>query len=76
MRKPPPAELYPVASAISAMGTSRFGARYTGRQVDEIKLVIKQELARFDASVDSDAELTKYAQAISDGEPVEVRVGE
>lgn len=52
------------------------GVQYKGRPVDEIKPVLKREFARFDMSVDSDAELTEYAQAISDGEAVKVRIGQ
>lgn len=50
-------------------------AQYKGRPVGEIKPVLKGEFARFDMST-SDAELTKYAHAISTGEPIKVRVGE
>ncbi|MGV0772270.1 hypothetical protein [Mycobacterium syngnathidarum] len=50
------------------------GAKYEGRPVEEIKPVLKRELARFDASADTDAELTEYAQAISDGEAVNLQV--
>ncbi len=48
--------------------------QYRGRPVDEIKPVLKGEFARFDMSAD-DAELTKYAHAISSGEPITVGIG-
>lgn len=49
-------------------------AQYKGRPVGEIKPVLKGEFARFDMSAD-DAELTKYAHAISAGELITVRIG-
>jgi len=49
-------------------------ARYEGRPVAEIKPVLKRELDRFGGSM-PDAELTKYAQLISDGTPIKLRVG-
>lgn len=52
------------------------GAKYKGRPVEEIKPILKRELARFDASADSEAELTEYAQAISDGEAVNLQIAE
>lgn len=49
-------------------------ARYKGRPVVEIKPVLKRELAQFGGSM-PDAELTKYATAISEGTPIRTRVG-
>ncbi|HUB55969.1 MAG TPA: hypothetical protein VMB04_12480 [Mycobacterium sp.] len=49
-------------------------ARYKGQPLDDIKPVLKRELAQFDDAM-PDAELAKYAVAISEGTPIRTRVG-
>lgn len=44
--------------------------QYAGHPVEEIKPIVEQELARMGASISDDAELTRVATAISQGEQV------
>jgi hypothetical protein len=47
--------------------------RFNGRPVDEIKPVLDSEMTRWGGSFSDDAELTRVATAISQGEDVKLR---
>lgn len=62
-----------IASDYQRMFNS-LGRRYQGHPVSEIKPVLKREWARIGGSI-SDPELTDYANHISEGTPIKMKVG-
>lgn len=47
--------------------------RYKGRPVEEIKPIVDRELKRWGGAISDDAELTRVATAISEGQRVMLR---
>ena len=52
----------------------RLGRQYKGRPVNEVKAALRREWSRLGGTI-SDAELTDYAQLISEGTRIKMLVG-